>query len=57
MERGVDEIIKQEEDLDEPVPARELQQLREETRILSSVYRHVEHQQAVEQVAEVAGGY
>lgn len=50
----MDDIIKQEEDLDEPVPARELQQLREETRILSSVYRHVEHQQAVEQVAEVA---
>lgn len=49
------ETVQLEEDIDDPVPASELQELNEEKRILSSVYRHVEHQQVVEQVAGVAG--
>ncbi|XP_064112030.1 uncharacterized protein LOC135219304 [Macrobrachium nipponense] len=49
------ETVQLEEDIDDPVPASELQALNEEKRILSSVYRHVEHQQVVEQVAGVAG--
>nr|XP_045584882.1 uncharacterized protein LOC123747003 isoform X2 [Procambarus clarkii] len=54
MEEQVHNIFKQEEDLEEPVPVQELQQLEEETRIATSVFRHVEHQQAVEQMASVA---
>ncbi|KAK7077597.1 hypothetical protein SK128_001531 [Halocaridina rubra] len=39
----------------QPVPKSELEGLEKEKEILSTVYRHVEHQQALEQVAEVVG--
>nr|XP_053647009.1 uncharacterized protein LOC128698717 [Cherax quadricarinatus] len=54
MEGEALKIFKEEEDLEEPVPVQELKILEEETRIASSVYRHVVHQQAVEEVAEAA---
>ncbi|KAG7163903.1 snRNA-activating protein complex subunit 4-like [Homarus americanus] len=46
--------LKKEEDMEKPVPANELEQAREMARIVGSAYRHVEHQQAADQVAGVA---